>query len=328
MDLYIDRENLKSFISSRENDDFDDCCRMIKRQLHVIYNMDKQSIKNDPILSQWILRINTGRGDSEDTDTFLIDSFPIRPIKSNSYINWDRKKLTSIYLIDDVESDKLKRKGCVLLGCIGEELQVLSKLFCGNDYDYHCFYELQRDFNSWNQLIDDNQTSPCTDIVINDRYLFNNTEDLVNHNMSQMLKALTHNVKSKVNVVIFTLKEPFFNFDPQKAITIVRKAVEGNTEIKPNITFIVSSDKSKIPHDRYIVTNYRLIKSGDSFLYFSTKDEIITHGSSFDIFSLAKKEYALFADDILKTLQKTYNDIAQRNKDLIIGSKVSNFVKF
>ena len=98
MDLYIDRENLKSFISSRHNDDFDDCCRMIKRQLHVIYNMDKQSIKNDPILSQWILRINTGRGDSEDTDTFLIDSFPMRPIKSNSYINWDRKKLTSIYL--------------------------------------------------------------------------------------------------------------------------------------------------------------------------------------------------------------------------------------
>ena len=65
----------------------------------------------------------------------------------------------------------------------------------------------------------------------------------------------------------------------------------------------------------YIVTNYRLIKSGDSFLYFSTKDEIITHGSSFDIFSLAKKEYALFADDILNTSKKRIMILLNGNKD-------------
>ncbi len=32
MDLYIDKENLKSFIHSKDKDLFDDCMRMLKRQ--------------------------------------------------------------------------------------------------------------------------------------------------------------------------------------------------------------------------------------------------------------------------------------------------------
>jgi hypothetical protein len=70
MDLYIDKENLKSFIHLRSEDDFDDCLRMIRRQLHVIYNMDKSVFRDDPEMTQWLLRMGEGRGASEETDTF------------------------------------------------------------------------------------------------------------------------------------------------------------------------------------------------------------------------------------------------------------------
>lgn len=329
MDLYIDKENLKSFIHSRSEDDFDDCLRMIRRQLHVIYNMDKSVFRDDPEMTQWLLRMGEGRGASEETDTFNNDLFPLRPIKSNSYIEWGRKELSAVYLIDDLNTIKLKNKGCVLLGDIGEELRVLLKLFCGRDYDYHHLYDLQKNFNSWEQLVDENQMLPCTDIIINDRYLFNDDFMLVEYNLYRMLKAIVNNVKNKVNVVVYTQNDSIRNFGIDKATSIIKSAIEKTTSMKPNITYVTSGAKpTKIPHDRFVITNYRLIRSGDSFIYFNTKGEKITKGGSLDIDSLAKYETYVFVNSLLESLQSIYNDLYRLNKDLIIGSRVSNFIKF
>lgn len=329
MDLYIDKENLKSFIHLRSEDDFDDCLRMIRRQLHVIYNMDKSVFRDDPEMTQWLLRMGEGRGASEETDTFNNDLFPLRPIKSNSYIEWGRKELSAVYLIDDLNTIKLKNKGCVLLGDIGEELRVLLKLFCGRDYDYHHLYDLQKNFNSWEQLVDDNQMLPCTDIIINDRYLFNDDFMLVEYNLYRMLKAIVNNVKNKVNVVVYTQNDSIRNFGIDKATSIIKSAIEKTTSMKPNITYVTSGAKpTKIPHDRFVITNYRLIRSGDSFIYFNTKGEKITKGGSLDIDSLAKYETYVFVNSLLESLQSIYNDLYRLNKDLIIGSRVSNFIKF
>ena len=329
MDLYIDKENLKSFIHLRSEDDFDDCLRMIRRQLHVIYNMDKSVFRDDPEMTQWLLRMGEGRGASEETDTFNNDLFPLRPIKSNSYIEWDRKELSAVYLIDDLNTIKLKNKGCVLLGDIGEDLRVLLKLFCGRDYDYHHLYDLQKNFNSWEQLVDENQMLPCTDIIINDRYLFNDDFMLVEYNLYRMLKAIVNNVKNKVNVVVYTQNDSIRNFGIDKATSIIKSAIEKTTSMKPNITYVTSGAKpTKIPHDRFVITNYRLIRSGDSFIYFNTKGEKITKGGSLDIDSLAKYETYVFVNSLLESLQSIYNDLYRLNKDLIIGSRVSNFIKF
>lgn len=329
MDLYIDKENLKSFIHLRSEDDFDDCLRMIRRQLHVIYNMDKSVFRDDPEMTQWLLRMGEGRGASEETDTFNNDLFPLRPIKSNSYIEWGRKELSAVYLIDDLNTIKLKNKGCVLLGDIGEELRVLLKLFCGRDYDYHHLYDLQKNFNSWEQLVDENQMLPCTDIIINDRYLFNDDFMLVEYNLYRMLKAIVNNVKNKVNVVVYTQNDSIRNFGIDKATSIIKSAIEKTTSMKPNITYVTSGAKpTKIPHDRFVITNYRLIRSGDSFIYFNTKGEKITKGGSLDIDSLAKYETYVFVNSLLESLQSIYNDLYRLNKDLIIGSRVSNFIKF
>ncbi len=330
MELYIDINNLKSFIKSKDSDDFDDCKRMLRRQLHIVYNFDKEMLKSEPALLQFVSMISEGRGRSEESDKFLPSTamFPERPIKANSYSKWNWHELSSVYLIDDIDSRKLKNKGCVLLGETGEELSILMKLFCGMDYDFHHLYDLQKNFNSWEQLTADNQALPCTDIIINDRYLFTNTFDLVECNLRPLLTVLAGNVNNRINVVIFTKNKSLLEFGIDMATSIIKNTLDNKTGMKPNITFVTSNDNDKIPHDRFIITNYRLIRSGDSFLYFDTKGKKITNGGALDIDSMANHETYTFVQSLLEKLQASYNDIKRLNNDMIIGSKESKYIIF
>lgn len=339
MDLYIDKENLKSFLNSHDKEEFDDCLRMLCRQLHIVYNMDKAEVKNESELSSWVLKISEGRGKSEETDTFLPDKFPVRPIKSNSYNDWSRRCLMSAYLIDDFDVSKLKNKGCVLLGDVGEELNILTKLFCGRDYEYHHLYDLRKNFLSWDQLTKDEQLLPCTDIIISDRYLFNNQQDVVEYNLNKMLTVLANNVRNRINVVVYTyydkeykkenikIKGGLVGFGEKNASKIINDTLLTVTGIKPNVTFVCSNDKKKIPHDRFVITNYKLLRSGDSFNYFKSNGELMTNGGALDVDSLANHDIYVFVESLLEKLQTTYNDIKRLNDSMIMGDRKSKFIE-
>lgn len=328
MDLYIDKENLTSFIHSRDREEFDDCIRMLKRQLHVVYNMERVSLKDDQELLTWITRIGEGRGKSEETDTFLSQKFPERPIKSNTCNNWNRRNLSSVYLISDIDSQKLKDRGCVLVGDEGEEIEILSRLFCGIDYDYHHLYDLQKNFHSWEQLTNDNQMLPTTDIVINDRYLFKDKQyEVVEYNLKGLLSALANNVRKRINVVVYTLNSSLKEFGVKKAENIIKDTLENTTRIKPQITFVTSHNNKLIPHDRFVITNYRLLRSGDSFNYFNTNGERITTGNTLDVDSLANHETYIYVESLLEKLQTTYDSVKRNNNDMIYGREESNFIK-
>lgn len=327
MDLYIDRENLISFMRSSKRPEFGDCIRMMMRQLRVHYNISKDALREEP-LCQWYTLMTEGRGNSESVDLFSSVCFPERPISSSSYTSWNIKKISSVYLINDSGVSELKEKGCVLIGYVGEELDILSKLFCGNDYDFHKLYDLQKNFHSWDQLTDDNQIMPCTDILINDRYLFKNQQEIVTHNLKQLFTALSTNVKTQINIVIFTKKDGMDSFGKDKAKRIVRDIWKNRKEPKPNVTFVYSSDNDLIPHDRFIITNYRLIRSGDSFNYFNTEGERISNGGSLDIDSLADHNVHDFVESLVDKLQTSYREITRINKDCIYGDKKSRFIEF
>lgn len=326
MDLYIDKENLRSFLNSRDKEEFCDCQRMLRRQLHIVFNMDKSDVISDPALSLWFLGNSEGRGNSEETDTFRSEKFPVRPIKSNSYNNWTRSNLLSTYLIDDFDISKLKNRGCVLLGDVGEEVDILAKLFCGRDYEFHHLYDLKKNFLSWDQLTKDEQLLPCTDILISDRYLFAADQRTVEHNLGNMLSALANNVRNRIDVVIFTKYDALSKFGEEHATKIIKQALERSTGIKPNVTFVCSNDNEKIPHDRFVITNYRLLRSGDSFNYFKSDGARITNGGALDVDSLANHETYVFVEFLLEELQSKYNLIKRVNKDMIMGDKESKFI--
>ena len=128
-------------------------------------------------------------------------------------------------------------------------------------------------------------------------------------------------------MVVFTKNDSLILFGGDNATKIIKKTPENVTGMKPQITFVSSIDGKLIPHDCFAITNYRLLRSGDSFLYFDTSGKRITNGGALDVDSLAKHETYTYVESLLNKLQNTYNEVNRRTKDMIYGNLESKFLQ-
>ena len=134
MDLYIDKANLNSLIRQKStNSLYFDCVKLMKKQLNVFFNFPKSELKTNTNLMTWFMTMSQGVGSS---NSFTFDSnFPVKPLKSNSARFFTSEQLSSIYLLDGDGVEKFKNSGAVLIGAVGEEIDVFNKLFFNQD-DY------------------------------------------------------------------------------------------------------------------------------------------------------------------------------------------------
>lgn len=330
MDLYIDEPNLCSFIRAKNEvseDEYEECNRLLRRQMHLIFNFSKERCKEDPRLQSWFLgRGNTGRGKSEEVDEFRAKKFPERPIKVNFRNNMEWKVFSSMFLVDedDEKIDSLKNTRSMLVGKVGEEVSLLLNLFCNDSYDLHSIYNIRDKsiFPGWDVLKKDGHIMPCSDIVIADRYLFDDelSEDLLDKNLLSLLRLFAEEKKSsKVNIV-------FFTDEVEEVIRAKRKKqVESffGKRSGTKVTFVMYNYER--PHDRFILTNYRIFRSGDSFNnYFDAKGNLKSKGLTLDVDSLANNNVCSVVESIRIWLQS----ICDNNQDRIFGDKSSNFIKF
>lgn len=250
----------------------------------------------------------------------------------NCYIYFDRRQLSSVYLISDEKTVQLKEKGCLLIGNVGEEIQTLCRLFF-NQQDY-LFEEKNRikDLSSWDFFND--KILPCTEIILIDQYILCD-DNLYDFNIFPLLKLLARNGKNlKLNIIIVTLKENYnketkTRFSPnwENVKQRIKSEIEIITEVKPNVTFVLSpTDISE--HDRTIFTNYKRIYSGDSFNYFDSSHKVITSGKEIELSSMANQKNHNLAIKLIDDIQSMINVILKRNADSIIGDKKSNFLTF
>ena len=93
-------------------------------------------------------------------------------------------------------------------------------------------------------------------------------------------------------------------------------------ETKVKVTFVVYGNNR--PHDRFILTNYRLFRSGDSFNYYDKSGYMVSKGLSLDVDSLAN----INACSLVSQIQKDMQDLCNNATDRIFGAKESNFIKF
>lgn len=332
MELYIDKTNLYAFIeegkSPRDYDSYSDCCRLLKRQLHIIYNFCKEKIKDDEVLRTYFLSAE-GKGWSEYEDVYLSELFPVRPIKTNIANSFNKNQYSSIFLIDDEKTNLLINRGTFIVGTPGKEVESLNKLFCGKDYDFHKIYDIQSkdSFPNWEQLSIDRLNLPLTDIIVMDRYLGAQISDqLTAYNILKLIEVLVEHIKAEVNVLFFCNKQNICMDDWKLFRNNVREMVKKQTGVNCNVTIVFYPQKA--PHDRMIFTNYMLYKSGDSFEYFDSKGNTISQGKSLDVNSLAKRDNYDFAMSIIKDMQNLYENIYGKNPDMVIGDKKSNYIKF
>lgn len=324
MDLYIDKENLFSFVSQKNEEDYVDCSRLMRRQLHIIYGFEKTDVCDwdENIRLCFLNDMADGRGWKEESDLF-----------DPKYLEINESPIGFIvFLLNDTHRSSLSNNN-KLLGCVGEEIATIKKLFCGSDYDLHQLYNIQdkSSLPSWEKLKQDGHNLPCTDIIIFDRYLFENDYGVIKTNLHKLLLLLTESDSDPCNIVIITLGNTTTLW--RRCLMDIKSIHHDNVTIAFSPPLKKKGEKPKIslPHDRTILTNYRLFRSGDSFCYFDSKDNVITKGKSLDVDSLAKSDTQCFADTFIKEMQKVCDEINKMDlpfSPCIIGDKISNMIRF
>lgn len=334
MRVYIDPANLLSFFSSYEHPNYADVLRMLKSQCELYFNFPKDTILTDESLRAIIPQLTSGSNDSPKPK-FSDIIFPTRPIKSNFHNDLiDRNDLTAAYLLDDEKLSKVKDKGYLLVGGIGEEVDTLSQLFY-DDYQFSKSYTPKRDMPHWNALQE--TILPCTDIILVDRYVFSD-EILLDYNLHAYLTELGGKFQGKkIKIVIFTSlqqegkgsdgKKFYFTPDWDKLKSGIKTFLKKVYNASSSVTIVALRRVEE--HDRTIFANYNNSYSGDSLNYYNSKWEVITNGRNYAVHSHGLRQHLVNGFYFIDDMQAVLNGMtSQLDKQCIFGDKESNFLKF
>jgi len=315
MDIYIDELNLESFINQKDNSLYADTLKLLKRQLGLKFNFPKDRLKTNHKLAPLVQLLTSGMGNTEIT---FNNNFPNRPLKSNSTNNFNSNQLSSIFWINDSDSNKLIESGSIILGELGEELNLINKLFFHqNDYLFEKKWRINGEgFRNWDDIKD--FSLPLTDIIIVDNYILYNKE-IFKTNLLSYLSVLMHNSQAKVNIVMYAHPDQIDD-DETEILKQIKSCVKNATGKKGTATII----KTRKEHDRTILTNYNRIYSGDTFNFWDGAGRKITKGKEITYSSNAREENHQLFKDILKDLQ----GIIDKNPENIEGDKISNYLNF
>ncbi|RRJ92760.1 hypothetical protein EG240_01725 [Paenimyroides tangerinum] len=317
MVAYFDLENLESFLKQPKDDFYHDCLKLIKKQLDLSFNFNKEDFKKSEDLMNFIKLLSDGVGDK--VIKYIPEKFPARDIKSNSHKNFSIDELLSVYFINNSDLNKLKEKDDLLIADIGEEIGMFKTLFLKNDdYKFELKLRIGEEFSSW-KIFKNFQTSH-TDIIIVDNYILTD-KSLIPTNLNGIIdNSLVDNCRKILNIVIF-VKGDQMNIDYTELKTSISVLVKAKYVDSPNVTII----KHYVEHDRTILRNLLRIYSGDTFNYFLANGNKITRGKEIHFASIADKNNYKLYKNTLSDLQTIVNNAVAGN---IIGDKKSRFINF
>ena len=308
MTLYIDKENISSFIRSKNNANFEDCEKLIRNNMNIHYNFSKDEIIKDDMLMLWFRSYGEGVVGKQ---YFCPQNeiTPNRPLKSNFHKSCNKEQLSSVYLLNDERvCNLIAEKSCILIGKVGEEISIIKQLLMDSN-------ETVTKGIIWEEYC---PLLPLTDIIICDNHYFKN-KTVYDKNSHAFLKELISTPKSSsVNVVIIIK-------DDQVSDEINLEAEIGN--IRTLVKEITKSTKSSVTvlttfktHDRNAITNYYRIKNGSCFHIIDNqiKDDVTTE----------IKIHAIKANyNMSLNLLRVFQTIAL-SPVKCFGDKKSNYLKF
>jgi hypothetical protein len=342
MKVIFDEKNAVSFFKQIDQSIIgDDILKLLKRQVNLQFNFDLDEVGEE--LEFQILEFEEAGGRKEN----------------NLSIVYNKNKKDVVFCLNDIDcnndvllleniSTKVKEAYKVLIGEVGEEIEVLSDLFLNiNDVSVQENIEIgSKDFKSWEDIGIFNR--PFSSIVIVDRYMFKGPEiggnyGLFEYNLKKIIGALFKNQSQKTNLTFIYQINPFVsrtnqNYDEGPDIIKLKQKVKNAVKSlnrhcpEPNINFIaVPKGKISDDHDRHIITNYLRIKSGDTLVYFDSQGDIITHSNEFDIYSMARKKYRDTTISLVGKLNIIVNETLNQfgNRCLLSDpEKIKNIINF
>lgn len=319
MNVYFDIGNFRSLAKACSHQDFMSCVNMLGKNFNIHFNFSKELLDKEKKQSLLYIRtllkhLTHNRGNSEPF--IWNDSFPPRPLSKDIYDCMTNKQLTSLYLINDENVEMMTKQGCLLFASEGNEIKAIQNLFIEGDCVPTKQYPIRK-MNNWETI--EKNASPCTDIIIVDRYIFSQEELFYEFNSFKIIEHLARFNNYKINVVIFTSKDNQFS-------SISRKLREKLGE-KLYLTFVVIPEGQGKEHDRTIITNYKMFVSGDSFTYFDNKGKNLSRGRWLYVNSHGDFENR---EDTLQYLKDLQLLVDERKSGIcsIIGDKKSCLLKF
>jgi len=321
MNAYIEIESLRSFIRQRNDDRYGECLRMLKRNLDLHFSFSKSEALSDPAIQSWIIGLTAGAIAKKPAwDSVYPD--PENELTLDNIKNIDQ--LCAVYLLDDEEPQRMSN--AILVSCCGRELDTLSKLYVTAEDQEFEFETSAASIGNWKNL--GAYATPCTDILISDRYILNR-KSLLGKNLYSIINTLVQKTSHlSINIVIMVERNAIdADIDLDNVSETIKENVEDIVGAEPNVTFVLCSQQPKkvLFHDRLILTNYRAITSGDSFNYFNEQGKVKTGGFGITISSLAKR-----CDYVQDRVIDTYCTQLQNelSSAIIQGDRKSNFLKF
>lgn len=312
MDLIIDKANLKSFLTDNRKNDVGECIRLIKQGINVIFNFDKDEIQNSSdreIISSLLLMFAEGVGDTNRPKwEKQVDS---ANIKSNFANTLQPSQKRNVYLLDSDAVNKVKEKGAILIGGVGDEVTILSSIIL-KDTEKQAV-----EIASWEDYC---PKLPITDIIICDNHFYNN-KTVFEANEYSLIKAMCVLPKqSPVNCVVIVKKgEVDNNIDLSQEAERLKQLLKKLTDSTKSMVTIVLTYKT---HDRNVITNYYRLKCGTCF-------HLKKNGVKGDVTAEIKTHANRNNENISLKLLKEYQDVvSQGNASTIYGDRVSNFLKF
>lgn len=326
MTLYIDIENIRSFIANRTHELYADCIKTMQKQLDVQFNFNKEVLTADEGLLAWFKIFTEGAGKT-NTFSFSEEKFPIRPLKSNTHTTLNPKQLSSIFLLEDEKIHNCINAGALLIGRPGEEFLIFNQIFF-NQGDYKFDKKIKiggTAFSKWTDL--DKYSLPLSDIVIIDPYILVDNS-MIDTNLITYLKTLVLRAKCKINVVLYVNSNKVA-ISYADLSSKIRQAIKSVTGISPDFTLVKYFDQRNVPsvaeHDRTIYTNYFRVYSGDSFNYFLSTGKKNTKGREIHYISFGERENYQLAVDLISDVQKSIDSLPST---AIEGDKKSNLLNF
>lgn len=315
MRLYIDKENILSFMSGRNEDIdlFDESLRLIKKGMEVYYNFPKSEILSDPVLTAWFGRMK-GSGVKFDSK-FCPDATvkPERPVKTNFYNKYNAEDRGSIYLLNIEENtcNNIKDKRSILIGRPGEEFEIFKLLL-----DIPERPTMMPQIKSWSEYC---PNIPLSDAIICDNHYFKD-DYAYEKNDNELIRALASIPKDSFNLVIITKDSEVnraINLETECAkIKNIVSASSGLSKKKCSVTIITTNRT----HSRHIVTNYYRI-SPTSCVHL--KDNGLKEDANIFIEPHTDPK----AVEGTKKLTETFQSIA-KSPVRIFGDRSSNYIHF
>ena len=315
MRLYIDKENILAFMSNRNsnNDLFDESIRLIKKGIEVYYNFPKKDILENQVLALWF---RTVKGTGVQNESFYSDNEdikPLRPLKSNFYVEYNSEDRSSVYLLNIEENicDVIRKKQSILIGRPGDEMELFKSLL---DIDVG---ERKMCKICWEEYC---PQLPLTDIIIIDNYYFKDI-NVYKANNNELIRVLAEIPKDSINVVIFIKPDAVdrqidLEEESQKIRDMIHK-VSGLSKGKCAVT-ILTTNKF---HSRHVITNYyRMAPTSCVHL----KDNSLKSDANIFICPHSRIDSAELSREIIEECQEVVNNTAMK----VYGDKKSNYLNF